>query len=178
MSDRSDHIYHVFLNAEQQGKPLGEFDHSAYLWKDAYSFMQYGHKRIQQAFEGGLPVLHQQCSHSPVEKVEGNRLLCCLGPQVDTCPILLRLKATFEEHWNRPPVESSGYDTGKYYREGVTAEDMYKTMAKVCAHHVYEESKKTFIDASEGFHLDSTDRIFWERTYASMAQSDDAPEDE
>ena len=71
-----------------------------------------------------------------------------------------------------PVVECSGYDPGKHYREKVSREDMYRTMAKTCAWHVYEESKKRFVDASEGFHLDESDRRFWSRVYESMAATD------
>lgn len=172
------HIWHVWMNRrnEERQKAGKEFDHSMYTWKDALSFAQYGHRRIKEAFDGKLPKVHQQCSMSAPAEIKENRLVCCLGQEVTTCPMLLQIKAIHEEHWHAPIVACSGHDSGKYYREKVTEEDMHKTMAKTCAWHVYEESRARFVDSSEGFHLDEGDRIFWQRTYASMAGSD--PDDE
>ena len=49
-------------------------------------------------------------------------------------------------------------------------------LAKTCAWHVYRESRARFVDSSEGFHLDEGDRMFWQRTYASMAdEQEEAP---
>ena len=165
------HIWHAWMNRrnEERAKAGEEFDHSIYRWKDALNFAEYGHKRIQQAFEGTLPTTHKHCSLSPTEKVENNKLVCCLGQEVPTCPMLLSIKTLHEEYWTRPVVECSGYDPGEYYRKEVKPENMYRTMAKTCAWHVYEESRKRFIDSSEGFHLDEGDRRFWQRTYESMA---------
>lgn len=168
----ANHIWHVWMNRLNEGKKADEWDHSIYLWKDALAFTEYGHDRIKQAFDGTLPQTHQQCPLSAPERIEQNTLRCCLGQEVTTCPILLQIKGIHEEHWNRPIVECSGYDPGKYYREKVSPEDMYRTMAKTCAWHVYEESKKHFVDASEGFHLDESDRRFWRRAYDSMAGCD------
>lgn len=181
MSDKersqADHVYHAWINRRQDelAKAGKQREHSLYEFKSLMHFLQWGGKRIEKAFTGQLPVLHQQCSRCEPEPIPNNVLKCCMGVEVLECDILLSLKATFEEERNR----ECGV-LGKHY-SGIPDEEMYRLMAQTCAWHIYKTVTKGQegwggIDTSEGHLLDVSDRMFWDRVYSSMADSD--PEEE
>lgn len=99
---------------------------------------------------GQMPALHQQCSHQSPEPIADNHLTCCLGVECRKCPFLLALDAT-----------------------AVTPEKLDEIKAWTCASHILTESGKRMIDTSEGYILTSSDKMFWERTYANMGGSGD-----
>lgn len=167
---QADHIFHVWINHRQDERVKAgeEHEHDLYEFKSMLQFLEYGHRTIEQAFTGALPLKHQQCSHQPVETLPSNRLLCALGQDVTTCPILTSLKATFDVERDREIGQM-----GKRYAS-VPDALVYQKMATVCAWHIYTEQlkHKRFIDTSEGWLTDESDRIFWQRTYASLAAGD------
>ncbi len=135
--------------------------------------LESGHIRIQKAFNEALPTTHQQCS----EKIEHNRLMCCLGTEVPKCEILVSIKTLFDDERTRKTP--SGYEPYK----DVSDEHCFRIMARTCAWHIYKTVTKgqeewAGVDTSEGYHLDEGDRRFWARVYESMAYNTDQPEEE
>jgi hypothetical protein len=171
----ADQLYHVWINRRQdeRRKAGAEWEGSLYEFKSMLNFLSYGHDQIRKAVEGRLPATHRQCSRCEPEPVENNRLMCCLGKDVLTCPILCSLKATIEEERYRV----APYDGEKHYAN-VDDEQLYRLMARTCAWHIYHEETGIQdghhfqVDTSEGYLLDKTDRIFWDRVYTSLAGSD------
>lgn len=154
------HLWHCWMNNLNENKAGGDtFDHSVYEFKNMLQFLEYGHKSIQEAFEGRLPMVHQQCSHSTPVKLESNTLRCaCEGIDVTQCPMLLGIKKEFDE-----------------YREKVPDEQLYRVMANTCAWHSYKvccgiNGKRSYqCGLSEGYLLDGSDRMFWRNVYDSLA---------
>ncbi len=177
LSRQADHIWHVWMNefskAEREAKR--PWPHSLYEFKSLLDFLQWGGKRIEDAFTGKLDKTHKPCSYSPTEPIKENRLKCCLGVDVTGCPILASLKATFDEQRQRECGS-----LGKFYDE-VPDSEMYHRMANTCAWHIYKgvtQGSEGFhgIDTTEGHLMDVGDRMFWDRVYDSMRAGD--PEDE
>ncbi len=171
------HIWHVWINRRQQERGKDQpWEHSLYEFKSMLEFLSYGAKQIQEAFEGKLPQIHQQCSHQPVEQLKVLNTLKCSREAVDVtkCPILLSLRETFTEELNRILPFN-----GEKASPKLKPEDVYDLMAKTCAWHIYEEAcgvpqgHHFSIDTSMGYLLDETDRIFWDRVHTSLAMSDE-----
>ncbi len=174
-TSNADHIYHVWINRRQEERRAAgeEWEGSLYEFKDLLHFINYGHTLLEKAFTDKLPTIHQQCSHSSPEKIEGNRLVCCLGQEVTTCPILLSLKGTVEEERGRIAPWN-----GEAHYANVDDAQLYRLMGNTCAWHIYHEATgiqdghRFKVDTSEGYLLDKSDRIFWDRVYISMSSSD------
>lgn len=185
MNNKIDHIWHVWINRRN---PLGENSprpssvteppmRSMYSWKDALQTLSWAPKAIKKAFTGALATQHQQCSHCKPVPIENNELRCWLGQDVTKCPILADLQACFKEEISRP------YPDGRQsYCADVTDDDIYEVMGAVCVWHLLasdwahdrrELPPPAYIDWAEGALQDTSDRMFWENTYASMAQSVD-----
>lgn len=171
-----EHIWHVWINkrqdAERKANPEHKHEHSLYEFKSMLEFLSYGKNVIRDAFENKLPTIHKQCSQSPEIPIVSNILKCARGEVVTTCPILLHLKATFDEAVNRV-LPFSGE---KAYGD-LTPEAVYDLMAKTCAWHIYKESVNATdewggIDTSEGWVMDTSDRMFWDTVYSHMAGDD------
>lgn len=95
---------------------------------------------------GGLPNVHQQCSHSRPEPVPDNHLTCCLGVACRECPYLKALDTAV--------LEPEQIDLAK---------------AWTCAAHILENISQ--VDASEGFVLTTDDRMYWQNVYQSLASA-------
>ena len=156
----ADHLWHVWMNRRNfDRKADAPHEHSLYEFKSMLDFLEYGHLRIQEAFEGKLTKIHKQCSRTEPVEINDNVLKCaCEGVDVTKCHILTDVKRTFEDN-------KSHYD--------VPVEMLYRTMAKTCAWHTYKvscgiEEKGFRIDTSEGYLLDESDRMFWSNVYESM----------
>jgi len=180
LSSDATHAWHVWINKRQEKREETNEPReiSLYEFKDLVSYLEYGHERIQQAFTGKLRTTHQQCSHQAVEQLPTNSLRCCLGQDVTTCPILLDAKQQIEAEdarrvaWYRDQIKKEKAPLG---------DEVFKILSATCGWHIYSEATKnphgwSGVDTSERYHLDESDRRFWERTYASMAASD--PDDE
>jgi len=171
----ADHIWHVWINKRQDERRKGGlgWEHSLYEFKSLLQFLTYGHKQIEDAFTGNLPKAHKQCSHSPVVPVLDNKLYCCLGKEVTTCPILISLKDAVTAERDRV----APYDGSRPYAD-VDDQQLYRLMAKTCAWHIYHDACSIpdghhfTCDTSEGYLIDKTDRMFWDRVYESMSASD------
>ena len=176
-ADRSlGHIWHVWINkrqdSERQTNLQHQHEHSLYEFKSMLEFLDYGHRVIQDAFEGTLPTIHKQCSHSPELPIVNNVLKCALGEEVVTCPILLQLQGTFKEQ-----VERVYPFNGEKPYGDLPPESVYSLMAKTCAWHIYRESCNVTegwggVDTSEGWLMDTSDRMFWDTVYSHMAAGD------
>ncbi|MDX2059901.1 MAG: hypothetical protein SFV24_18980, partial [Gemmatimonadales bacterium] len=99
--------------------------------------------------EGGLTKVHQQCSLSPTEPVADNHLTCCLGIECRKCPQLLALESA-----------------------ELSPEEIDRAKAWTCVAHIAMSGGDP---AGEGYILTTDDRMFWDRTYASMAGEDQEP---
>lgn len=93
--------------------------------------------------EGILPQEHQQCSRQDPEPIT-NRLTCCLGVVCAECPYLLALERA----------------------EGVPPEKIDEMKAWTCAAHILMSGGDR---AGEGYILTTSDRMYWDRVYASLA---------
>jgi hypothetical protein len=187
-----DHACHVWLNQWVHEHPVNPggplpcekppMTDTLYAWKDLLHFLRNGRYRLQQAFEDALPQWHQQCSVSPVEPVPAhNRLRCILGQEVTTCPIL----TYFTAHWQAYTQQRirSGPHEGELIHGDLQPGDLYQTMTEICAWHMFTavyEAKKTgrFLDYTEGWMLDMTDRMFWERICDSLMGNSAEEEEE
>lgn len=172
LTSKADHVYHVWINRRQdarrkEGKPT---EGDLYDWKSAMQAMGYMEQMIRQAFTGTLRDSHKQCSMSEPEPVEQNVAKCYLGCNVAECPILRDLGATIDELADQH---------GGYYKP--VDDERYKMMAMTCAWHMLMagngvgDDAGAFIDWNEGAIQDTSDRMFWDRVYRSMATQ---PEDE
>ncbi len=175
----AEHLWHCWMNKrnDEARKNGGEHLSSIYEFKNLVQFLEYGHIRIGEAFKNALPKTHQHCSRSAPEKIEHNRLVCCLGTEVPKCEILISIKTLFDEERERK--SPSGL---KPYSD-VTDEHCYRIMARTCAWHIYKTTTKgkeewAGVDTSEGYHLDEGDRRFWARVYESMAYNPEQSEEE
>ena len=182
MPKQGDHLWHVWINRRQEllrdeakakgEDPMATWEHSLYEFKDLIHWLQYGHERIASAFEKRLPTVHRQCSLSAPEPVPDNVLKCCIGEVVIACPILKSLRDEVERQceWKLP-------GSNRPYANFSDA-DLYRLMSFTCAWHIYTTATGTpvghhfAIDTSEGYMLDTTDRMFWGRLYANMAAGD------
>jgi hypothetical protein len=169
LRQQANHIWHVWLNRRNTA---GQFDHSMYEFKSMLQFLAYGHEQIEKAFTGNLRTIHRQCSHSLTEKIPCNKLSCAFGTDVTKCEILVSIKTTFQAERERECGK-----LGKHY-DSVPDSEMYRVMANTCAWHMFTEPLKngTFLDTSEGWLTDVSDRMFWDRVYSSLAARD--PDDE
>lgn len=172
LSNEAAHIWHVWMNRRNQTSGQ-EFDHSPYEFKSCVQFLEYGHQQIQQAFEGTLPKVYKHCSLSPAEPLPANKLKCCLGTEVITCPILLSAKEVWEDEANRRREFYTRL--GKPEKAELPKEDLFQILSHTCAWHIFTEqlTRESFLDTSEGYLLDETDRQFWSRTYESLAGGDE-----
>lgn len=155
----ADHIWHVWLN--KWNRLRGEFDHSMYEFESMLSFLTYGAKLIEKAFTGTLPPEH-------------NTLRCAMGKTVTECEILADIRATFDTERQRECEV-----LGRRYRRyaGVSDKQMFRVMANTCAWHMYTEPIRTreYIDTTDGWLMDESDRKYWRHLYENMSQSDPEP---
>ncbi len=162
MPNHGDHLWHVFMNHMNKGPE--DWDRTIYEFKRMIQWLQYGHEKIAQAFEERLPSTHKQCSHSPSEVIPENTLVCAIGKNVKECQILKDLRAVVDEHKKED-----------YYAD-FTEESLYKLMSLTCSWHILNKAtgmtNAFSLDTSEGFMLDTSDRMFWERTYRNMAATE------
>lgn len=144
-----------------------------YAWKAVTQFIQWAPRKIKEAMTGGLPMVHQQCSHCAPEKLDHNTLRCWLGQDVAQCPILLDVKRCFDEERSR----TIGSEKKSYYAD-ITDDDVYEVMGSVCGWHLFMSDIATkqdmlppgrFVDWNEGAFQDESDRRFWSNVYDSMA---------
>lgn len=174
---------HQWINRRQDERRKASEPREAtlYEWKDMEAERRRLPLVIRRAFEGTLPVVHQQCSRTEPETIAENHLICALGQDVATCPMLLSLRETFIE---RIAHEQQWHEKMPHYAPGLTDESVYQAMATVCVWHVYTsvfqiapnrpESRR--IDTSEGYAQDQSDRMFWATVYRNLSETDDVDE--
>src|SRR5258708_3742153 len=146
------HIWHTWINKYQEVRTANgeERAHSLYEFKSMLDFLRYGHRTIQEAFEGKLPSTHQQCSHQLPVPILNNKLKCALGEEVIACPILMGLKAKFEEEFERVYP----FNDEKAHPH-LPKESLYLVMSRTCAWHILSKSTRMQegwggVDTSEG----------------------------
>ena len=152
MTRQDDHEWHVALNQYNAPAKDKDFQHWMYEAKSAANEVPRLTLLFRAEREGTLRKVHRQCSYSEPEPVVDNKLTCCLGTVCRECPHLLAL------------------DQAK-----VPAEQIDEIRAWTCVGHILQtKGLGGHIDTSEGFVLTEDDRMFWQKTYASMA-GDDSP---
>lgn len=166
LNNEETHLWHSWMNKTSGilSKDNQLVDRTIYEFKSMLQWLSYGHIKIAEEFEGKLPTLHRQCSHQPAEEIKQNELRCAIGKNVLECPILASLKAAFEAQLSQPPSQS-----------------LFRIMSATCAFHLMQVATGMTegfrIDTSEGYMQDTSDRMFWQRTYQSMAmEPEDSPE--
>ena len=165
---------HQWINRRQdERRKNGEPQESTlYEWKDMEAERERLPGWLQRAFEGNLPTIHQQCSRQPPEPIAENHLICALGQDVTTCPMLLSLRETFDE---QRVDERRWHEKNPRFTLDLTDESVYQAMATVCTWHIYTsvfqvppKRESRLIDTSEGYVQDESDRRFWRNTYDSL----------
>lgn len=137
------HEWHVAINKFTEDKiGKGEWPRFMYEAKTMADEVPRMVVILRLEREGKLPQRHQQCSHSPVEKVADNHLTCCLGVKCRKCPHLLALE-----------------------KAAMKPEEIDVAKAWTCAAHIVSQGGDT---AGEGYLLTVGDRLFWDRVYESM----------
>jgi len=150
LDHKVDHAWHVALNAANFSNGMDSFRHWMYHGKQLADEVP----RLIYLFKSerteGLATTHRQCSHSHPEPIQDNHLTCCLGVECRTCDHLLALE-----------------------KAELTPEQIDECKAWTCAAHILTEcgAHPNQYDTSEGFIQTTGDRMYWERVYASLAQS-------
>lgn len=144
-------IWHEWFNSEK------DHDSTKYAFKEMLLELERLPRLFKAQREGKLPKVHQQCSLSAPEPI-GEKLTCCLGVDVSTCPILKSLEAKFVE--------------GRERYKDITDDQIDGVKAATCCQHVLRESEMgrshTF-DTSEGYILTESDRLYWDNVYRNLA---------
>lgn len=172
------HAFHVWINqrAEERRRNSEPFEHDLYEWKNMLMELERLPLWLKRARTGHMPTAHQQYLHSAPEAIAENRLVCALGTDVSTCPILASLYATFREQAAARAVwaEKMRAKFGEDYQapiEQLTEDDADVVGARVCTWHIFMSTLKApAIDTSEGYVQDESDRRFWGNLYASMSE--------
>ena len=167
----ADHVFHTWINRRQQERrQAGEpWESDLYEWMHAEQEMRRLPVWLERARTGTLPTSHQQCSHSPVEPIEGNRLICALGQDVTACPILASLYASFE----RDLARERQLHAERGFPLRINEADADVLAARVCCWHIFmEKQRHPGIDTSEGYVQDESDRRFWGNVYSNLAMAD------
>jgi transposase-like protein len=162
----ADHQFHVWINQRQeQRRVAGELHESdLYEWKNMLQELPRLPQWLKAARTGTLRTVHQQCSRVAPEPIAENRLLCALGVDVTTCPILHSLYESFAT---------------AHPHYGLTPDDADGIAAKVCTWHLFTEKQQhPALDTSEGYVQDESDRSYWATLYAQMSAADDVEGDE
>lgn len=152
MSERGNffHEWHVAINRHSRPQDGDRPDWSTMRFMYEAKTAAQEVPRLARLFklerEGGLPKTHRHCSHSPLEAVPENHLTCCLGVKCTKCAFLKALDGA-----------------------ELSPEQIDEAKAWTCATHIIGEGGDTM---REGYILTVDDRMFWDRTYASMAQTD------
>lgn len=181
IDNKADHVFHVWINQEAtRFRRLEEADkkpekhdidphgRGLYAFKSAMNLIESKGQSWLGATIGknrrkSLPLTHQQCSHSAPEPLKENYHQCYLGERLDSCPILIRLRATFDEERQR----------SEYYR-AITDEQVDEVAARVCVWHLLMGlGPNAFVDWNEGAFQSVSDRMFWDRVYSNMAHEDE-----
>ena len=136
------HEWHVAINVHS--REVG-FDEMKFMYEAKSGLSELARLPYMFAKErkGELPTTHKQCSHSAPVQMPENYLMCCLGKKCKECPILLaidKMKATDEE------------------------KDIAKAMT--CVTHIISEGGDF---ANEGYIMDCSDRMFWNRVHENLA---------
>jgi hypothetical protein len=170
MSNRTDHVFHVWINSEAGPKdkptemPLEPHKDGLYSFKAAMQMMPWLTAAIGRERRKQLPLVHQQCSHSPPEPIAEEYLTCALGQKLRECPILQRLADTFAE-WR-----------AKSYYSAITDEQVDAVKAQTCLWHMLMGNNGAFVDWMEGPVQTVSDRMFWQRVYDHMSTPVEEPD--
>jgi hypothetical protein len=148
-------VWHEWFNSEK------DHDSTKYSFKEMLLELM----RLPRLFtlhrEGKLPKVHQQCSVSKPVAIKNDKLTCCLGKNVDECPILKSLGDYFA--------------TRRTFYTSITEEQMDGVRAATCCQHILKESgmgRNHTFDTSEGYVLTESDRMFWDNVYSNLAAGD------
>lgn len=167
----ADHVFHTWINRRQdERRRAGEpWEPDLYEWMHAEREMRRLPIWLERARTKTLPTVHQQCSHSAAEPIEGNRLICALGQDVTACPILASLYASFASDLARE--REMHRERGFPLRLNEADADLLA--ARVCCWHIFmEKQRNPGIDTSEGYVQDESDRRFWGTVYRHLASDD------
>ena len=149
MDRKAAHEWHVAINKHCHPSG-GLLNHQSWMYEAKTMHAEVPRLALLFSMErkGELPSTHRQCSHSPLEEVPDNHLFCCLGKVCRECPHLKALDLA-----------------------EISEEEKDEAKAWTCAAHIVSEGGDL---AGEGYILTVEDRMYWDRVYESMAQSDPA----
>lgn len=145
---RDDHPWHVAVNRLHDERREKNEERSRFMYEAKAAAHEV--PRLMLLFkderEGRLTKIHRQCTLSPTEHVVDNHLTCCLGVECRKCPELLALE-----------------------KAELTPEAIDRAKAWTCVAHVLSKGGDV---SGEGYILTEDDKMFWQRTYESMAAVD------
>lgn len=151
-------VWHEWFNSEK------DHDTTKYSFKEMLLELARLPLLFKAHREGKLPKVHQQCSVSAPVAIKNDKLTCCLGKNVDECPILKSLDGYFAQR-------------RKFYTS-ITEDEMDGVRAATCCQHILRESemgRKHTFDTSEGYVLTESDRMYWDNVYRNLAGPEPDP---
>lgn len=134
-----------------------------YNFKSAMQTIPWLTRVIGMERKRALPLIHQQCSHSPPEPIKEEFLTCSFGKKLRECPILQRLRESVFEQQKRHA----------YYRS-IEDERVDELQAMTCVWHMLM-GHDGFVDWNEGAVQTVSDRMFWDRVYQHLSTPDEEP---
>jgi hypothetical protein len=141
------HEWHCKLNKFNDIKK-SKFEHWMYEAKRIWEALPSMIKSFELESTGKLTKEYKHCSMSPAIPLKDNKLNCCLGKVCRDCDYLKALSGLENEN------EAKAY---------------------TCISHILHNIEKC--DTSEGYLLTDDDKMFWQNTYKSLADTQDKLED-
>lgn len=135
-----------------------------YNFKAAVGLLPWLTRMIGLERTNAMPLEHQQCLHAAPEPIPENILTCGLGKKLSECPILARLRATFDQERGRKRP-----DGGDSFYAEITDEQVDNVAAMTCVWHMLMGSDG-FVDWQEGAVQTTSDQMYWERLYKNLSQ--------
>lgn len=144
------HEWHVAINRHHYDKPgMDNWKRWMYEAKAMADEVPRMALLLGRERRGELTKEHIQCSMTPAVPVPSNHLTCCLGVKCAECKELQALDCM----------------------ERVTPEDIDTAKAWTCAAHIVSKGGDTM---NEGYLLDVSDRMYWNKVYESLSQDEEA----
>lgn len=148
-------VWHEWLNCDKN------HDTTRYSFKEMVLELARLPHLFKAHREGKLPKIYKQCSISAPVAIKNDKLTCCLGKDVDECPILKSLGEYFAKRRER--------------HNDLTDDDIDGAKAATCCWHIMKESEmgrnRTF-DTSEGYVLTESDRLYWDNVHKNFSEAD------
>ena len=146
------HEWHVAINKYVIPEMIGSKDYPKFMYeaKSAKDEVRRLPLLFKMEREAKLPTTHQQCSYQAPVPIPKNELTCCLGVKCAECPHLKALETA-----------------------ALTPEQIDEAKAWTCVSHILMKGGD---HAGEGYIMTTSDRMYWDNVYESLAAGDPGEE--